>query len=174
MTVPAGDPTNEDIGVKPYASDKPSGEAKTFSQEQLNSILAQQRREIEGKYDGFDEIRTKAQQFDALTESTKSEVTRANEALADYKRQAEAAQSELAWRDVLLRRQEIAAKKGLDSKLWSRVKGETPEEIEADVSDLLTLAGARKPGALRSGATSDQALSAKERAAQALRGIREH
>ena len=158
MTASAGDTGSEDSGQD---SDK------TFTQAQLNAILASQKREIEGKFEGFDSIKAKAEQLDALSKTTE-------EALAETRSRYESAQSEVAWRDTLLLRQQVAATKGLDPKLWSRVKGESKDEIETDVADLLSLAGGpKRAGTFKSGASGDSQTSAKERAAQALRGVRE-
>lgn len=138
-----------------------SGE-KTFTQAQLDKILANRLPEYEG-------YKAKAGQLDSLTESAKT----AEEQSADWRSKAEAAESELAWRDTLLLRQEIAASKGLDSRMWSRIKGETKEEIEADIGELQGFTAAKRSTALKSGASADSATTSKERAAQALRGIRE-
>lgn len=146
-------------------SDQSDSGEKTFTQTQLDKIIANRLPD----YDGF---KSKAEQFDQLTQTTE-------ESLATVKAQVEAANAELAWRDVLLERQQIAATKGLDPKLWSRVKGETKDEIEADISELIGFSG---PAATRnssratgfvSGASNGKQQTDKERAAEALRGIRE-
>lgn len=142
------------------AQDQP-GE-KTFTQAQLDKILANRLPEYEG-------YKAKAGQLDALTESAKT----AEEQSADWRSKAEQAESELAWRDTLLMRQEIAATKGLDARLWSRIKGETKDEIEADIGELQGFTAAKRASSLKSGASADAVTTAKERAAQALRGIRE-
>jgi hypothetical protein len=145
------------------AQDQEQGE-KTFTQAQLDKIISNRLPEYES-------YKTKAGQLDALTETAKT----AQEQEADWKAKAEAAETELAWRDTLLMRQEVAAAKGLDSRLWSRIQGETREEIEADISELQGFAApaTRRAPPLRSGASNDQQTTAKERAAQALRGARE-
>lgn len=144
------------------AQDQP-GE-KTFTQAQLDKIISNRLPE-------FESYKAKAAQLDELTESVKT----ASEQEADWRAKAEAADAELAWRDTLLMRQELAAAKGLDARLWSRIKGETKEEIESDIGELqgFTVASTRRPASLKSGASTDGQTTAKERAAQALRGIRE-
>jgi septal ring factor EnvC (AmiA/AmiB activator) len=141
---------------------------KTFTQTQLDKIIANRLPEYEN-------LRSKADQFDQLTQSTE-------ETLASVRAQAEAAEAELAWRDVLLTRQQVAAKKGLDPELWDRIQGETPEEIEADIGKLVGFTGpaatrnsGRSPVAagFSSGASSGKQQTDKERAAEALRGLRE-
>jgi len=149
------DPTAED------PAQDPPGE-KTFTQTQLDKIISNRLPE-------FESYKAKATQFDALTESAKS----AEQAEADWKAKAETAESELAWRDTLLLRQELAAAKGLDARMWSRIKGESKEEIETDIGELQGFTVSKRPTPLKSGASADQQTTAKERAAQALRGVRE-
>lgn len=147
------------------AQDQPGESEKTFTQAQLDKILSNRLPEYEG-------LKAKAAQFDALTESAKT----ADEQQADWRTKAENAESELAWRDTLLMRQEVAASKGLDSRLWSRIRGETQEEIEADIVELQGLsapAPRRTTNALKSGAAPGGAVDKKELAAQALRGARD-
>lgn len=145
---------------------------KTFTQQQLNAILAQQRREIELKFDGFDDLKSKAQQYDALQESVKSDVQRANESAAEFKARMESEAAEKAAVRLENLRYRISAKKGLDPDLWDRVTGSNEEEITADVEKLAEKFSApeRKPiGALRSGASTASNADPKERAASALR-----
>lgn len=143
---------------------EPTPAEKTFTQAQLDKILSNRLPEYES-------LKTKAAQLDALTESVKT----AEEQQNDWRTKAESAEAELAWRDTLLMRQEIAAKKGLDPNLWSRIRGETKDEIEADIGELQGFTTAPKPrnAPLKSGASTDSAASKKERAVQALRGARD-
>lgn len=150
---------NADDAAQDPAQDPPSGE-KTFTQAQLDKIISNRLPEYEG-------LKSKAAQFDALTQSTE-------EALATAVAKADAAEAEVARRDVILSRQEIAATKGLDPKLWSRVKGETPDEIKADCDELLgiaTLRPSKSPSAFRSGASNGEKLTLKEQAAAKLREL---
>jgi hypothetical protein len=156
---PAGD---QDTGTPGAPED-----GRTFTQNELNSILAKSKREIEGKFEGFDDLKSKAEQFDALTKT-------AEESRDEAMRRAEAAETELAWANVVNLRNQLAAGKGLDAKLWSRVQGETKEEIEADISDLMGSMPRRTPGInFQSGASGGKQLSEKERAVEALRGLRQ-
>jgi hypothetical protein len=170
VTAPAGEPQPD------AASDKPEGQPeKTFTQAQLNSFLASQKRDIEAKFDGFDDIKAKATQFDQLTESTKTEVQRANETAATEKAAKEAEAREKAEVKLENLRYKISAKKGLDPDLWDRVTGTTDEEITADVEKLVTKfgpTGRQSSGPLRSGASAGAAANPKEAAARALRAMR--
>lgn len=165
----------ENAGGQQQGSGGDGGESKTFTQSQLNAIVAQNRREVESKFAGYDDLKTKAEQFDALTESAKSELERATAQATDFKSKFEASESKAAGLQTQLLRQEIAADKGLPAKLWKRVGGTTKEEIEADVAELLESSGPskRKPdlGSLKSGAGAPDGMNKKERAAAALRGM---
>lgn len=173
MTAPAGEPQDAST-----TEAKPQGEPqveKTFTQAQLNSFLASQKREIESKFDGFDDIKAKATQFDQLTESTKSEVQRANETAASEKAAKEAEAREKAEVKLENLRYKVSAKKGLDPDLWDRVTGTTEEEITADVENLVTKFGptGRQPsGPLRSGASAGAAANPKDAAVRAIRAMR--
>lgn len=173
MTAPAGEPQDA-----PTTDPKPQAESqveKTFTQAQLNSFLASQKRDIESKFDGFDDIKAKATQFDQLTESTKSEVQRANETAASEKAGREAEAREKAAVQLENLRYKVSAKKGLDPDLWDRVTGTTEEEITADVEKLVTKFGptTRQPsGPLRSGASAGAAANPKDAAVRAIRAMR--
>lgn len=174
MTAPAGD--SQPDGSTPDPKPQGEGQAeKTFTQAQLNSFLASQKRDIEAKFDGFDDIKAKATQFDQLTESTKSEVQRANETAAEFKARSETEAREKAEVKLENLRYKISAKKGLDPDLWDRVTGTTEEEISADVEQLVTKfgpTGKQPTGPLRSGASAGAAANPKDAAVRALRAMR--
>lgn len=169
MTASAGE-TGEGQGS---TSAEGGGEDRTFTQSQLNAILAQQKREIEGKFEGFDEIRSKAEQFDALTETDKTEAQRAKERADQLQQENESFKAELAWRDTLDKHRTIAAKHGLDSSLIEFVKGETDEEIEASVKKLAGASSPRRATGLRSGSSSDSNSEGarRQRIAEMLRQV---
>lgn len=174
MTAPAGDPQPEATSApKPGPQGGQPEPEKTFTQSQLNAIVAQARRDTEAKFDGFDDIKAKATQLDQLTESTKSEVQRANESAAEFKSRAEAETKEKESAKLENLRYKISATKKLDPELWDRVTGTTEEEITADVEKLVAKFSTqpeRKPiGALRSGASAADTSDPKQRAAEALR-----
>lgn len=175
MTVPAGDQQQETTPTPPKPGPQggqPEAE-KTFTQTQLNAVVARARQEIEAKFDGFEEIKAKATQLDQLTESTKSEVQRANESAAEFKSRMDTEVKEKTAVKLENQRYKICAKKGLDPELWDRVTGTTEEEITADVEKLVAKFSAqperRSVGALRSGASSASTTDPKEQAAAAMR-----
>ena len=173
MTAPAGEQqqTNEGNG-----DGGGSGE-RTFTQAELNNLLAKERRDTEARFEGFDDFKSKATQFDQLNESTKSDIQRANETAADMAAKFDASQADVRKLNIQLERQQIAAEKNLPAAMWKRVQGDTKEEIAADVDDLLKSYGPTRGGGssgpLRSGASASDGKNAKERAAAALRGVQE-
>jgi len=158
---------------KEAPKEQPKGDEAKFTQAQLNSFLANQKRDIESKYDGFDDIKAKAVEFEKLTESTKTEVQRATEAAQAAAGERDTFKSENEKLRSQLQRQLISATQGLDPELWDRVQGSTVEEIEADVKKLVEKFSVtpKRAGALRSGASVPEGASGK-RGAAALRGLR--
>lgn len=155
---------------------KGEGKGDGITQEQMNKLLAAQKREIEGQFAGFDDIKTKAEQFDALTETAKTETQRLQEQLQTLTSSSEVDKAEKAAMATQLLRQKISATEGLDADLWDRVTGATEEDITADVKKLVEKF--QPPSRVRLGSRSGSGASApdgkdpKERAANALRGLR--
>lgn len=170
MTAPAGE-ENQPEAPKPGPQGGDS--EKTFTQSQLNALLAQQRRDVESKFSDYPDLKSKAQQYDALEESVKSDVQRANESAAEFKARADSEAAEKTAAKLENLRFRISAKKGLDPELWDRVTGTNEEEIEADVDKLVSKFSVHERkspiGALRSGASTASNADPKERAAAALR-----
>lgn len=76
----------------------------------------------------------KAQQFDALSEASKTDAQRLEERASKAEQQLTPLQAENA-------RLKVALAKGLPADLADRLKGDTPEEIAADADALLALVG---------------------------------
>jgi hypothetical protein len=142
MTQPGGEtgtPANSGEGA-------PTGiPANLFTQEQLNSVAAQSKREAVTKYFkelGFDAVPTaddlkgtlsKASEFDKLQDGQKNEVQRLTEQLSSEKEKS----AKVPTLELELQRAKIAADAGLKSKYWKYIEGDTPEDIAASVKDTL-------------------------------------
>lgn len=57
-------------------------EVKTFTQDELNAIVADRLAREKAKYEGFDELKAKAEKYDSLEEANKSELQKASERVA--------------------------------------------------------------------------------------------
>ena len=123
----------------PDDQDTSSGEGKTFTQADVDRIVADRLKRLEGKYAGFDELKAKADRLDELEAATKSDVEKLNErAAAADKRAADA--------EARANRMEVAAAKGLTAAQAKRLIGTTREELEADADDILAAFGSGTPG----------------------------
>lgn len=182
MTAPAGEQQQDTSGQGAGAAAGNSGagggssDEKTFTQTQLNAVVASARREVESKFDGFDDIKSKAEQFDALTETAKTDIQRFQDQLASTSTERDTLKQDNSSLQTQLLRQKISATAGLDADLWDRVTGSTEEEIAADVDKLVSKFQPTRRAPLGprsgSGASAPDARTPKDRAADALRGLR--
>lgn len=60
---------------------------KTFTQDELNAIVGERVARERDKYEGFEEYKAKAEEFDRLEEANKSELQKATEEVATLKAQ---------------------------------------------------------------------------------------
>lgn len=171
MTEQSGEQPSE---PKEAPKEQPKDDGARFTQAQLNSFLANQKREIESRYEGFDDIKAKAAEFDKLEDEQKNAIDKANEAATSAAKERDTYKGEVDSLKVQLLRQKISATKGLDPDLWDRVRGGTEEEITADVEALVEkfTPAPKRSGAFRSGASAPDGATGKGRAAAALRGMR--
>lgn len=179
MTAAAGEQQQQDTSsqaAESGSSDSGASNEKTFTQAQLNAVVASARREVESKFDGFDDFKGKAEQFDALTETAKTDNQRRDEQLQTTAAERDSFKTKYESAETELLRQKISSTEGLDADLWDRVTGTTEEDITADVKKLVEKF--QPPSRVRLGSRSGSGASApdgkdpKERAANALRGLR--
>ena len=64
-------------------------EEKTFTQDELNAIVADRLAREKAKYEGFDELKAKAEKYDELEEANKSELQKASERVASLEAELE-------------------------------------------------------------------------------------
>ncbi|AXH67813.1 head scaffolding protein [Mycobacterium phage Bromden] len=132
------DTTNNDGGDGGNGVVTPENTFKAItSQEDFDKAVARRVARERKKYEGFDDLKAKAEQFDKLEAERGTELDKAV-------RRAEKAEQELtglkdkltkAERNELVR--DIADEMGLPKKLAKRVQGDSEEDIRADIEDLL-------------------------------------
>lgn len=105
----------------PEAEQKPA-ETQTFNQEQVNALLAEQKRKEREKFAGYDDLKKKAEQFDAAQEAAKSEQERAADAARKAQADADSARSEAL-------RYKAAATHKVDPDYFDLLGSGTEEEI---------------------------------------------
>lgn len=87
------DPTPE-APAPETATPEPPAAPSTFTQEQVNAMLAEQKRKVSEKFTGYDDLKAKAEQFDAAQEAAKTEQQRAAEAAQRAERERDEARAE--------------------------------------------------------------------------------
>lgn len=102
-------------------------QTRTFTQDEVNAIAATERRKAEERFAGYDDLKAKAEQFDAAQDAAKTDLQRATE-------RAEAAEK----RAHALLVEAVAASKGVPA---SHIVGETREALEASAEQLLAWRG---------------------------------
>lgn len=106
------------------------------SQEQLDKLISSRIARERSKYADYQDLQEKAKRFDELEEANKSELQKAQDALAAETKARTAAQVELL-------RIQVAGEKGLDAKTAAYLQGSTREELEASADGLAALIGAK-------------------------------
>lgn len=137
----------------PAAPDAPTPEPKveggsTFTQEQVNDLIAREKGRFQQKYGDYDDLKSKATELDQIREANASELEKAQ------KSKSKAEQERDESRSTLLRFQ-IANEKEVPADAVEFLRGSTREELEASAEKLLAIAkpettpdfngGAREP-----------------------------
>lgn len=102
------------------------------SQDELNRIIADRVTRERAKFKDYNDLKSKATQFDAITEAQKTEMQRIQE-------RSEAAEKRAAELEQELVRSQVAVNKKLPPELAARLRGSTAEELAADADALLAL-----------------------------------
>lgn len=99
--------TQSDQGGENTSETTPdAGTGEVFTQEQVNSMLAEQKRELRSKYSDYEDLKAKSRRLDELEEANKTEQQKLTERAEKAERAAEAAQLEIL-------RFKIAAESGI-------------------------------------------------------------
>lgn len=140
------------------------------SQEDLNRVLAARLEREREKFSDYEDLRAKAEKFDAAEDAAKTELQRATE-------RAEAAEKERDQARADAMRESVAREKGVPVDV---LQGSSKEDLEASADALLAWRGeARRSGSLNpnggffSGASAGAATAddPKARAAAAMRRL---
>jgi len=100
------------------------------SQDELNSIIEKRLARERARFADYEDIKSKAEQFDKAQESSKTELEKLTERAA--KAEADAQQARLD-----ADRNSVALVKGLTPTQAKRLVGNTREELESDADELL-------------------------------------
>ena len=110
------------------SQDNATPEPKTFTQEEVNSFLAKDRKQMAEKYSDYEELKQKASRLDEIEAANKSELERANEKAAQLESELKAIKEAEAVRII---RDDVAKETGIPAHLLT---GSTKEECEAQAA----------------------------------------
>lgn len=143
-------------------TDEKSG--KAFTQEQVNALLAEQKRKLGERFADYDDVKTKAAKLDELEQASKSELQKLQDELA-------ATKSELTRFQQEKQIQAWAVEITKDSPIPPMVlRGSTREELEEHFKQLTEIAPKPKRTPVPAGKSAGQ--DEGSRAVAALRSLR--
>lgn len=108
---------------------------KTFTQSQVNTLLADQKRKVREQFADYDDLKTKATLLDGLTEE--------RDALKAERDTLKGDSEKVVGENLRLT---VALDKRLPAPLIDRLRGTSKEELEADADSLLKLVKANGSG----------------------------
>lgn len=127
----------EETTVK--APEAETQETKTFTQEEVNSIVQERLFKERKKYEGFDEIKAKADKFDEMEEASKTELQRANDRVKTLETELNALKAE---NEVKAIREKVSQATSIPTNLLT---GATEEECLAQAQAIRAFANPSYP-----------------------------
>lgn len=112
---------------------------RTFTQDEVNAIIADRLKRESAKYTDYESLKTKAQKFDEMEEASKTELQKANEKADALQKQLDALTKSNSVRDI---RDKIATETGVPASLLS---GDTEEDCKAQAKAILEFAQKTAP-----------------------------
>jgi hypothetical protein len=129
----ADEPTTTE--TKPQ-TDPPAPPANTLTQEQVDKIVEKRLAREREKYADYDELKTKAAEYQKLEDAKKSEAQKLEERIAAAEKRAADAEKAVGEAQIDALRARVAAKRNLSDAQAKRLQGTTVEELEADAAEL--------------------------------------
>lgn len=140
-------PENDAPGDGDLGSGSDNGFKAITSQEDFDKAVARRVARERKKYEGFDDFKAKAEQFDQLEAEKGSDIEKLTRRAEKAEKDLAGLQDKLTKAERLETVRDIADELGLPKKLVKRVQGETEEEIRSDIEDLLEgLPGGKSDG----------------------------
>ena len=102
----------------------PAESERTFTQSEMDAIIGDRLKRERAKYADYEELRAKAEQYDAAQDAAKSDYEKAVEERDSLKAQLDALQAEKSHAEAVAK---AAAEHGVDAALLSRMSGDVDE-----------------------------------------------
>lgn len=132
---------NTVTATETQGADGQSGQAdKTFTQEEVNALIGERLERERKKFEGFEDFKAKAAQYDELQEANKTELEKAMERASKAESELESLRTEKARRELL---DKVSKETGVPADL---LKGETEEELAESAKQIAEFAKANEPG----------------------------
>lgn len=117
-------------GPEATTESAPAEPAKTFTQEQVNDLLAKQKGKVESKYADYGDLKAAAAKLQEIEEASASELEKAQKKAAE-------AEKSLAETQAKLLRHEVATEKEIPAKLVPLLTATDKEGLEAQADLIL-------------------------------------
>ena len=112
-------------------------EVKTFTQQELDAIVADRLKRERSKYEGFEDYKAKALKLDEIEEANKSELDKAHERVNTL--EAELKSLKRA-EEIRLIREKVAKEMSIPASSMSLITGETEEACQEQAKAILSIA----------------------------------
>mgnify|MGYP007101893404 CR=1 FL=1 len=113
---------------------QPAGGSRTFTQDEFNSLIAREKRSLRDKYADYDELKAKAAKLDEIEQAQKTDLEKAQDALAQMQRERDEAIAERDARQAEIDHaaavQNAAAQYKVDAALLARMSGDVDENAK--------------------------------------------
>lgn len=121
--------------VKQENENTAGGQEKTFTQAELDRIVAERLGRERAKYEGYEDFKAKAEKYDMQQEAAKSDLQKAQEESAGWEAKYEALSKEIDARNI---RDKISRETGVPADCLT---GETEEACKAQADAILKFRG---------------------------------
>lgn len=130
--------SEEQAPAAPETNPEPPKSDSTFTQQQVNDLIAREKGKIQAKYEGFDDLKAKAAKLDEIEQANASELEKAH-----GKTERETARADQA--EAKLLRYEVAQEKEVPAKLVPLLTATDKESLEAQADLILENAKPAEP-----------------------------
>lgn len=110
---------------------------RTFSQQELDAIVADRLKRERAKYEGFEDFKAKAQKLDEIEEANKSELDKAHERVSTLEAELNKMKKDAEVRAI---REKVAKEQGLPAESMSLLTGDTEEVCLEQAKTILSIA----------------------------------
>lgn len=135
-------------------------EARTFTEDQVNAIVAERLSRERAKYPGYEELKAKAAKFDAQEEASKTELQKATDKAAALQKKVDAMEAAERIRSV---REKVSKETGVPAELLS---GTDEDSCKSQAEAIKKYAGANAYPDVRDGGRRQQGTKPESTAAK--------